>query len=437
MTAVTWPAYDSYNCDESLWLRNVPVDWSSMRLQHIATCNDNTLREFSYRDREIDYVDISSVDADSNTYTVQTMDFRNAPSRARRLAHHGDIVFSTVRPYLKAVATVANPNDKLVFSTGFAVIRPQPTVDPGFLGYVLRDHDFSAEVNMRSVGASYPAINVSDLLKLKVPFPPLTEQRIISAFLDEKCAKVDEAVRIKEEQIALLRERRQILIQEAVTRGLNPNVPMKDTGVQWVGRVPEHWQIWKLAHAFPKLGSGTTPDTGQASFYDGGIAWLQTGDLNDGAATTTAKTVSKLAVRHYPTLKVYPPNSVVMAMYGATIGKLGILQIAAATNQACCVLPKSQIVTPEFAFFCLLAMRPYILSEAYGGGQPNISQNTVKNFRLPVPSVGEQREITTFLDCESERIDKALRIKLAQITAIKEYKATLINAAVTGKIKVA
>ena len=427
MAPLDWPSYDSYQDSGFEWLDAIPAGWIVKRLKHVTR---QVSDKVSSADISLPYIGMENVESWSGRLVEGGSEVEGLAAKFSA----GDVIFGKLRPYLAKAVKLEFPG---MCSTEFIVFRTTPGLEPDFLAYLLRSAQFVSFVDSSTYGSKMPRANPSFIANCPVGLPPPQEQRVIAAFLDEKCAKVDEAVRIKEEQIALLRERRQILIQEAVTRGLNPNVPMKDTGVQWIGRVPEHWQVWKLAHAFPKLGSGTTPDTGQASFYDGGIAWLQTGDLNDGAATTTAKTVSKLAVRHYPTLKVYPPNSVVMAMYGATIGKLGILQIAAATNQACCVLPKSQIVTPEFAFFCLLAMRPYILSEAYGGGQPNISQNTVKNFRLPVPSVGEQREITTFLDCESERIDKALRIKLAQITAIKEYKTTLINAAVTGKIKVA
>ena len=217
MKVAAYPTYDSYKDSGLSWLPKIPTSWTTLRLQQIATCNDDTLNEFKYRDREIKYVDISAVNASTNTYTFEQQNFRNAPSRARRLARHGDIVFSTVRPYLKAVATVTEPDENLVFSTGFAIVRPRPTADQNFVGYALRNDDFISEVAAHSVGASYPAINASDLFKFKLPLAPLPEQRAIAAYLDEETAKLDALVSKVETAIERLQEYRTALITAAVT----------------------------------------------------------------------------------------------------------------------------------------------------------------------------------------------------------------------------
>ncbi|WP_249677800.1 restriction endonuclease subunit S [Pseudomonas abieticivorans] len=205
----------------------------------------------------------------------------------------------------------------------------------------------------------------------------------------------------------------------------------KETHLEIAPKIPAHWQVWKVSHAFQKVGSGTTPDTGKAVFYGGGISWLQTGDLTDGSITSTNKTISPLALRKFSTLKVYPPGSLVMAMYGATIGKLGKLEISATTNQACCVFAESDVVTSDFAFYSLLAMRTYILADAYGGGQPNISQQVIKAFKLIVPPLPEQRAITKFLDEKCAGVDEAVRIKEQQIALLRERQQILIQHAVT------
>lgn len=205
----------------------------------------------------------------------------------------------------------------------------------------------------------------------------------------------------------------------------------KPTELELSPSIPAHWDVWKMAHAFQRISSGTTPDTGRAAFYDGEIPWLQTGDLTDGDVITTSKSISPLALREYSTLKVYPAKSLIMAMYGATIGKLGRLQLSAATNQACCVFAESNVVTSNFAFYSLLAMRPYILSDAYGGGQPNISQQTIKAFKLVVPPFPEQNAIAAFLDGKCATIDEAVRIKEEQIRLLSERRQILIQEAVT------
>jgi len=246
MSLAVHPKYEKYSRTNVSWIKQIPEGWKLLRIQDFSTFNDEVIDERAFRNKTIRYVDISGVDSISNKYAFEEQNFSTAPSRARRLVRSGDTVFSTVRPYLKAVATIEQPEIDLVFSTGFAVIRPSENADPRFTGYAMRNDPFINEVTANSVGASYPAINATDLVKLHVPLPPLDEQRVIASFLDDKCEKIDEAVRIKEAQIALLRERRQILIQEAVTRGLNPAAPMKDSSIDWIGPIPAHWEVKPL-----------------------------------------------------------------------------------------------------------------------------------------------------------------------------------------------
>ncbi|MCY4302169.1 MAG: restriction endonuclease subunit S [Aestuariivita sp.] len=199
------------------WIGEMPAHWDALRLETIATYNDDTVNERQYRYRSIKYVDISAVDADSNQYTYEKQAFVNAPSRARRLVQKGDTIISTVRPYLKAVATLLQADPDLVVSTGFAVARPKQGTDASFLGYVLRNDLFIGEVVSNSVGASYPAINASDLFKIKIPVPDLATKNHIVRFLDEKTAEIDTAITKERRLIDLLNEFKQTLIANAVT----------------------------------------------------------------------------------------------------------------------------------------------------------------------------------------------------------------------------
>ena len=180
-------------------------------------------------------------------------------------------------------------------------------------------------------------ISRSTLGKIKLILPPIAEQEAIAAYLDARCADIDKVVATQEKRIALLQELKQSEITQAVTRGLNPDARMKDSGVEWIGMVPEHWEVKKVSWLF-SIGSGTTPSTSRKEYYaEEGTNWLQTGDLNDGHITETSKKITDLALKECG-LTIYPINSLVVAMYGATIGKVGLLVIETTTNQACCVL---------------------------------------------------------------------------------------------------
>lgn len=298
-------------------------------------------------------------------------------------------------------------------------------------------HPYSENANFIARGSTMQRITRTQLGALKLCVPPLLEQDSIATYLDKKCSEIDKVISAQQKRIALLQELKQSVITHAVTKGLNPDVEMKDSGVEWIGEVPEHWDVMKTSLAFLGIGSGTTPSTSKKEFYDeeNGKYWLQTGDLNDGTITDTSKKVTEFAVKAC-NLKFYPKASVVIAMYGATIGKVGILGIETATNQACCVLPRAKNMASKYAFYEFLACKPALLVSAIGGGQPNISQDTIKKQKITVPPLAEQQSIATYLDKKCASIDSSISKAQHQVDLLQEYKQSLITEVVTGKRKV-
>lgn len=205
----------------------------------------------------------------------------------------------------------------------------------------------------------------------------------------------------------------------------------KDSGIEWLGEVPEHWDIWKVAHAFSHIGSGTTPPSEESEWYGGDICWVTTGELRETRIYETAKKVTREAVRKFGALKLHPPESVLIALYGATIGRLGILGIEATANQACCALAKSQVLSEKFTFYWLLAFRNEIISLSSGGGQPNISQEKIASLKIPAPEHSEQDGIVTFLDRETAKIDTLIAKQERLIELLQEKRQALILHAVT------
>lgn len=207
----------------------------------------------------------------------------------------------------------------------------------------------------------------------------------------------------------------------------------KDSGVAWIGEVPKHWEVIKTSLAFQGIGSGTTPSTSKKEYYDdngNGKYWLQTGDLEDGIVYDTSKKVSNIAIKEC-NLTFYPIDSIIIAMYGATIGKVGILGIESATNQACCVIPVTQKQIAKYFFYEFLACKPALLIAAIGGGQPNISQDTIKKLKIVIPPIIEQAAIATYLDTHCAKIDNLISIQQKRIALLQELKQSVITHAVT------
>ncbi len=205
----------------------------------------------------------------------------------------------------------------------------------------------------------------------------------------------------------------------------------KPSGTPWIGDIPSHWEVMKIAHLYNFIGSGTTPATGVKEYYDeGGINWLQTGDLSDGAIYGTSKHISLLAKKEL-NLKLYPEGSLVVAMYGATVGKLGLLNVPTTVNQACCVLVNSKRLYNKFSFYSFLAAKKSLIVLSTGGGQPNISQDIIRNHHTIVPPIDEQVAIADYLDRKCESIDKAIATQERRIELLTELKQSIITEAVT------
>jgi len=327
--------------------------------------------------------------------------------------------------------------NRMITSVDVCILRPKDDIDKKYLVYYLSSNGYLEEMENQSRGSTRQRISRTQLGEVCVTLPPFLEQQAIVNFLDQKTAEIDSLINDRERLIELLQEQRQAIITQVVTKGLDSNVPMKDSEVEWIGEIPKHWNTKKMGWVFDLIGSGTTPDSQRTEYYDGYIPWVNSGELKDCFIDDTNNKVTERAIQDHSVLRTYPKGSLIIALYGATIGKLGILNINATVNQACCVMsyPKKDIDV-KFIFYWLLANREFLISQGYGGGQSNISQEIIKQLRIPFPSLAEQQAIAYFLDQKTTKIDLLISDIRTQISFLKEYRQSLITAAVTGKIDV-
>jgi len=205
----------------------------------------------------------------------------------------------------------------------------------------------------------------------------------------------------------------------------------QDSGVEWLGKIPSHWEIWKLSHAYNEIGSGTTPSTSNEENFEGDIPWITTGELRENVILDTKKKVSQRTIELFPTLRKYPIGSVAIAMYGATIGRLGIFGVEATTNQACCVMTISKVLNNTYVFYWLQAFKNEIIQLSSGGGQPNINQEKVASLKISAPTVKDQINIIDFLDHETAKIYSLITKQEKLIELLKEKRQAVISHAVT------
>ena len=263
----------------------------------------------------------------------------------------------------------------------------------------------------------------------------IEEQQRIAEFLDRKCAEVDEMIALQEQIIEELKAYKQSVITEIATKGLNPTAPMRDSGIEWIGSIPEHWSKDKIIRSFRMIGSGTTPKSTDENNFDGDINWIQSGDINGGVMESCKNRVSYETIENCSALKVYSAPFIIVAMYGASVGNTSISSIDGCVNQACCVLSNSAL-NFSHSFSVIKSCKDYWLRKAVGGGQPNISQETIKQTWIPIPPITEQQAIADYLDEKCADIDSLIQTKQSKIDSLKEYKKSIIYEYVTGKQEV-
>ena len=441
---MSFARYPEYKDSGVEWLGEVPGHWEVVRLNTTATCNDEVLLESTAEDYEIEYVEISGVQAGQGITETATLPFGNAPSRARRVVRDGDVLISTVRTYLRAIAQVKSPPENMIASTGFAVLRPR-RIDSRFLGYACHAEGFVSEVIARSVGVSYPAINASELARLPIPLPTAPEQTAIATFLDRETAKIDALVAEQEKLIALLQEKRQAVISHAVTKGLDPSVTMKDSGVEWLGEVSVHWEVCALRRVIAAIEQGWSPEcyAREAEEQEWGV--LKAGCLNGGNFRPSE---NKALPPELPPEEAYEVRvgDVLMSRASGSPELVGSTALVKATRERLMLSDKIfRLKLKEFvnaAFFvAALNSRPLRIQieNALSGGNGmanNLPQSSLLTFAMAVPPLAEQATITVFLEQETAKLDTLTAEARSAITLLQERRTALISAAVTGQIDV-
>ncbi len=250
-----YTAYSAMKDSGVEWLGEVPDHWEVRRLKNCLEINGIALPEDADPDYTFDYVDIGSVGTGELNKKPERLQFKNSPSRARRVLRSGDTIVSTVRTYLKAVWHVDALDSDLIASTGFAVLTPRPELFPRFVSYFCQSDPFTDRVTAESVGIAYPAIDETTLATFEVSIPPSSEQVSIVQFLDHIDRRIRRYIRAKQKLIALLEEQKQAIIHQAVTGQIDvrtgrPYPAYKPSGREWLGKVPGHWEVRRSKRTF-------------------------------------------------------------------------------------------------------------------------------------------------------------------------------------------
>ncbi len=291
-----------------------------------------------------------------------------------------------------------------------------------------------------AISSTIENVNADKYANGHLPVPPIPEQRAIVRYLDHVDRRIRRYVGAKRKLIALLEEEKQAVINQAVTRGLDPNVPLKPSGVEWLGDVPEHWEVRRIGH-FSKVGNGSTPSRGNAAYWTDGIhPWLNSSSVNQAAITEADQFVTDLALRecHLPRLH---PGSILVGItgQGKTRGMSAVLSIDATINQHMAfITPKTAWVSPDYLQMCLTAAYSELraISGSSGSTKAALTCEDIKRFTVVLPPRDEQKRLLAEVGRKTAHVDAAIDRARLQIELIEEYRTRLIADVVTGKLDV-
>tara|TARA_R110002167_G_scaffold318517_1_gene524170 strand:- start:1862 stop:3172 length:1311 start_codon:yes stop_codon:yes gene_type:complete len=427
--------YKAYKDSGIEWIGVIPEHWNLKPLKHIVECNSESLPENTPKNQLINYIEIGDVSAGQGITGFEKYEFEKAPSRARRIVREGDVIISTVRTYLKAIASIERQFDNYVVSTGFAVLTPKQ-FDSTYLNNIVLSNGFIGEIISLSKGISYPSITSSDLLQIKVPFPSTLEQEDIGAYLDQKTTEIDTLITKKEQLIKLLEEERTAMINQAVTKGLDPNVPMKDSGIDWLGEIPEHWVLVKLKYLTRiRYGLGQPPKQ-----KEGGLPIIRATNVYRGTISEENMIYvdpDDLPLNREPILK---ENDIIVVRSGAYTADSAIIEKkweGTVTGYDLVMTPKT--VNPKLLSFALLStymLDNQLFLQRLRAAQPHLNSEELGNTFMLLPPDFEQIDLVDFIENELLRLNEIKEKVKKEIHFLKEYKTALISEVVTGKIDV-
>ncbi|MDH1488501.1 restriction endonuclease subunit S [Acinetobacter johnsonii] len=425
--------YPSYKPSGVEWLGDVPEHWQQKPIwslfKRIKRTNFPTERLLSvYRDYGV--IPKDSRDDNHNRASEDLTPYQ--------LVCANDLVINKMKAWQGSIAI---SELRGIVSPAYYIYQPKAEYHSKYIHFLIRSayyiqsyKNYSKGIRVNQWDLESEAFTHIDLL-----LPSFDEQQKIVAFLDTETTRIDNLIAKQEKLIELLEEQRKSIISHAVTKGLNPNAPMKESGVEWLGEVPEHWKIGKLKRWFNTVSGGTPNSNNYAKYYKNGThPWLRTTDLNNGILTSFEIGITDEAIKE-SSCKYVPEDSVLIAMYGGdgTIGKNALLKFKSTINQAICALIPNSHFNPEYTFFYIQFYRPYWMVNAMGGRKdPNINQQQIQDAYFVLPPFDEQNKIVDFLKKEHSRIDSLVLKQNQLIEKMKEYRSSIISHAVTGKINV-
>ena len=446
--------YPKYKPSGVEWLGDVPAHWEVKRIKSIATYRVSNVDKVAVDDevqiRLVNYTDVYHHD-----YIGPDMGLMETTATLEEVGRFslrpGDVVITKDSEDWRDIAVpalVVESGPDLVCGYHLGILRPKkPNLLGSFLFRALQTSTVNQQFRVAATGVTRYGLPKSETEVAWLPLPSPQEQRLIADFLDREAAKIDTLIDKKQTLIERLKEKRAALITRTVTRGLPPDAAraaglesepkMRASGIEWLGDVPAHWGVLPLRRWYRVINGGT-PSSTEETYWHGGINWITPEDLGKNRSKRIGNSQRTLSIEGLMNCgaQLVPVNSITLSTR-APVGHLAITSRESCTNQGCRTLvPKGSCAHPDYLYYVLLAFRPLLEAAGKGTTFMELSANLLGSHIVPFPPDSEQRAIADFLDRETTKIDGLVAKVDTAIARLREYRAALITAAVTGQVDV-
>ena len=406
-----------------VWLGKLPAHWDVTNYRRLfcrrKEYDDNP-------DKQVLSLTIEGVKRKNENFGKMAEDFTG-----HQIVRKDDLVFTPrdfdATPILSGIA----PCDGCISNLYFVLYPRTLDIDVNFYNYFMWGVKWGGDIWKKlSYGMRF-SYNYDQFCALPAIKIPIEEQKAIATYLDKECARIDGIVTTQRQIIERLKEYKKSVITEAVTRGLNPDAPMKDSGIEWIGDIPVSWDTIKLKF-YGKIYNGSTPKSDNPEYYDGDITWVTPADM-DNASTiiNSKKTITEAGLESCGT-NLVPKNSIVISTR-APIGVVCIAGKELCTNQGCKSIVPKDISCVKYPYYFLLTQSDTLNMLGKGTTFLELSTSDLSNYKIPFPAKKEQQTIADYLDRECARIDTIIEKRERMIELMTEYKKSLIYECVTGK----
>jgi type I restriction enzyme S subunit len=423
---VSLRTYERYRESGIEWLGAIPQHWDVVPLRHLVDCCDGQrvpLNSEQRADRQgnVPYWGANSI-----------MGFVDEALFDEDLVLLGE----DGAPFFDRTRSVAFHSKGPVWPNNHVhVLRPRTLETAKFLTYALNATDYAAFID----GSTRDKLTQGQMNGIPIPWPGLQEQAAIGAFLDRETGKIDALVNTQRWLIDLLKEKRQAVISHAVTKGLDPIAAIKDSGVDWLGYVPAHWEVKKLKH-LASLKSGGTPSKDNLDYWSGNIPWASAKDLKSDDLADTIDHITEAAIAD-GAAQLAPPGSVLVLVRGMMLARafpVVRILVPMAINQDLKALNGREGVSNEYLAWLLRGTAPETLNrlDEAGHGTKALRMEAWLSMPAPLPPLAEQVQIAAFIRTEIGKLDALMTEAAIAVTLLQERRSTLISAAITGRIDV-